>query len=53
VRRCNCGHTIASIALQHVVPVDVIRKALLRDSHRKASSPLGAALDAIAEQRGG
>ena len=49
------AYTIASIALQHVVvPVDVIRKALLlRDSQRKASSPLGAALDAIAEQKGG
>jgi hypothetical protein len=47
------AYTIASIALQHVVPVDVIRKAPLRDSQRKASSPLGAALDAIAEQKGG
>ena len=48
------AYTIASIALQHVVvPVDVIRKALLRDSQRKASSPLGPALDAIAEQKGG
>jgi len=34
-------------------PVDVIRKALLRDSQRKAGSPLGAALDPIAEQKGG
>ena len=43
---------VASIALQHGVPVDVIRKALLR-SQGKASRPLGAALDAIAEQEGG
>jgi hypothetical protein len=43
---------VASIALQHGVPVDVIRKALLR-SQGKASSPLGAVLDAIAEQEGG
>jgi hypothetical protein len=43
---------VASIALQDGVPVDVIRKALLRDSQRKASSPLVAALDAIAEQKG-
>ena len=43
---------VASIALQHGVPVDVIRKALLRDSQGKASSPLGGALDAIAEQEG-
>ena len=53
MRRCLRAYTIASIALQHVVPVDVIRKALLRDSQRKASSPLGAALDAVAEQKGG
>lgn len=39
---------VASIALQHGVPVDTIRKALLRDSQGKASSPLGCALDAIA-----
>jgi hypothetical protein len=37
-------------ALQHSVPVDVIRKALLRDSHGRASSPLGAALDLIVEK---
>jgi hypothetical protein len=40
---------VASIALQHGVPVDVIRKALLRDPRGKASSPLGAALDIVAE----
>ena len=39
---------VCSIALQHNVPVDVIRKALLRDSHGRASSPLGVALDLIA-----
>jgi len=39
---------VASIALQHGVPVDVIRKALLRDPRGAASSPLGAALDIIA-----
>jgi hypothetical protein len=39
---------VASIALQHDVPVDVIRKALLRDLHGVASSPLGMALDLIA-----
>jgi hypothetical protein len=41
---------VCSIALQHSVPVEVIRKALLRDSRGKASGPLGAALDIIAEQ---
>ena len=43
---------VASIALQHDVPVEVIRKALLRDSEGRASSPLGVALDAIAAQEG-
>jgi hypothetical protein len=38
---------ICSIALQHSVPVEVIRKALLRDPRGRASSPLGAALDII------
>ena len=40
---------VASIALQHGVPVDVIRHALLRDTHGRASSPLGEALDRIVE----
>ena len=39
---------ICSIALQHGISVDVIRHALLRDSHGRASSPLGQALDIIA-----
>jgi len=39
---------VCSIALQHGVPVEVIRHALLRDSQDRAASPLGAALDAIA-----
>jgi hypothetical protein len=38
---------VCSIALQHGINVDVIRHALLRDSHGRASSPLGAALDKI------
>jgi hypothetical protein len=40
---------MASIALQHGVPVETIRRALLRDPQGRASSPLGTALDAIAE----
>jgi hypothetical protein len=40
---------IASIALQHGVPLEVIRRALMRDSRGKARTPLGAALDLIAE----
>jgi hypothetical protein len=41
---------VASLALQHSVSIDTIRKALLRDPRGKASSPLGAALDLIAKQ---
>jgi hypothetical protein len=41
---------VCSIALQHNVPLDVIRKALLRDPRGKPSSPLGVALDLIAER---
>ena len=41
---------VTSIALQHGVPLDVIRRALLRDSHGVANSPLGAALDLILER---
>jgi hypothetical protein len=36
----------ASLALQYGCPVEVLRKALARDSHGRASSPLGVALDA-------
>ena len=39
---------VASLALQHSVPVETIRRALLRDPRGKASSPLGCALDFIA-----
>ena len=38
---------VCSIALQYGVPVEVIRKALLRDAQGRASSPLGCALDAL------
>ena len=38
---------VCSIALQHGTPVDVIRKALLRDPRGVASSPLGVALDLL------
>ncbi len=41
---------VCSIALQFGAPLDAIRKALMRDSRGVASSPLGAALDRIAEQ---
>ena len=39
---------VCSLALQHGVPVETIRKALLRNSDGSAASPLGCALDAIA-----
>jgi len=38
---------VCSIALQHGVPIETIRKALLRDSRGYPSSPLGTALDLI------
>jgi hypothetical protein len=40
---------VCSIALQYGVPVEVIRKALMRDAQGRASGPLGVALDHIAE----
>ncbi|MGZ6022700.1 MAG: TSCPD domain-containing protein [Rhizomicrobium sp.] len=39
----------ASIALQYGAPVDVLRKALIRDGRGVASGPLSTALDLIAE----
>ena len=41
---------VASIAFQHGVPVETIRRALLRDARGSPSSPLGAALDIVAGQ---
>ena len=41
---------VCSLALQSGVPVDVIRHALLRDSQGRPSSPLGVALDWLAER---
>jgi hypothetical protein len=43
---------VCSIALQFGVPLDVIRKALLRDAQGHAASPLGAALDLLSADRG-
>jgi hypothetical protein len=37
-----------SIAVQHGADPELIRKALCRDSHGRASGPLGAALDFLA-----
>jgi hypothetical protein len=45
---------LASLALQFGVPLDVIRRALLRDSKGRASTPIGVALDLLsAENREG
>ena len=38
---------VCSIALQHGVPVEVIRRALMRDAQGRATSPLGVALDLL------
>jgi hypothetical protein len=40
---------VCSIALQHSISVDAIRKALLRDSQGRASGPLGCALDILSK----
>jgi hypothetical protein len=39
-----------SIAVQHGANPEVIRRALCRDGRGRASGPLGAALDLLAEQ---
>ena len=39
---------VTSLALQHGVPLDVIRHALMRDEQGRASGPLGMALDVLA-----
>jgi ribonucleoside-diphosphate reductase alpha chain len=41
---------VCSLALQHGTPVETVRKALLRDAQGCPSSPLGTALDIIAEE---
>jgi ribonucleoside-diphosphate reductase alpha chain len=43
---------VASLALQHGVPLDTLRKALLRDPRGVASGPLGTGLDLIAKLDG-
>jgi hypothetical protein len=41
---------LASLCLQFGVPLDVVRKALLRDSRGQPSTPIGCALDRLAEE---
>jgi excisionase family DNA binding protein len=43
---------VCSIALQYGVPLETIRKALMRDSQGRPNGPLGAALDLIAGSAG-
>jgi len=40
---------VCSLALQHGVPLDVIRRALMRDGSGRASGPLATALDLLAD----
>jgi ribonucleoside-diphosphate reductase alpha chain len=40
---------LASIALQFGAPLDVLCKALLRDSQGRPSTPIGVALDLLAD----
>jgi hypothetical protein len=49
INACDAA-VVASIALQYGVPLDVIRKALMRDPRGRASGPLGEALDIIAAE---
>ena len=43
---------IASIALQHSADIETLRRGLSRDSHGRAMSPVGSALDRISEMEG-
>jgi ribonucleoside-diphosphate reductase alpha chain len=48
INACDAA-VVASIALQHGVPVATIRSALMRDSQGRASGPLAAALDKLTD----
>ena len=41
---------LASLLLQHHVPVDLIRRALMRDARGQARTPLGVVLDLLAAE---
>jgi hypothetical protein len=43
---------VCSIALQFGVPLEVIRRALMRDGQGRPSGPLGVALDVLAAEEG-
>jgi hypothetical protein len=42
---------LASLCLQFGCPLETVRKALMRDSAGRATSPIGQALDRIAEEK--
>jgi hypothetical protein len=42
---------LTSLALQFGCPLETLRKSLMRDSSGRATSPIGAALDLLAEER--
>ena len=42
----------ASLALQHGCTIDVLQRALLRDVRGRATTPLGVALDLVADLKG-
>ncbi len=44
---------VCSIALQYGVPIETIRRALMRDSQGRPNGPLGVALDLIADDEVG
>ena len=50
----NATHSAvaASLALQHGCTIDVLRGALLRDVRGRATTPLGVALDLVADLKG-
>jgi len=41
----------ASLALQHGCPLETLQRALLRDPQGRPSTPLGAAIDIIAQRQ--
>jgi hypothetical protein len=43
---------LCSIALQHGVPIETLRHALMRDGRGKPSGPLGVVLDQLAADEG-
>ena len=43
--------TVCSLALQHGVPLETIRRALMRDSQGGGSGPLAVALDRLGDER--